>query len=41
MAFKGNNSKTNLILNIANMEYDPEEIERLDVDQIDYNWDST
>ena len=40
MAFKGNNSKTNLILNIADIEHDPEEIERLDVDQIDYNWDT-
>ena len=41
IAFKGNNSKPNLILNIADLEHDPEEIERLELDQIGYNWDST
>ena len=40
MAFKCNGNKTNLILNMANMEHDPNEIDRLDLDQIDYNWGS-
>ena len=40
LAFSGKSNDTNLILNIADMEHDPEEIERLDLDQIDYNWDS-
>ena len=41
MAFRGNSSGTNLILNVADMEHDPDEIERSDQDQIDYNWVST
>ena len=40
MAFKGIDTKTNLILNIANIEHDPNEIDRLDLDRIDYNWES-
>ncbi len=40
LAFKGTSNDTNLILNIADMEHDPDEIERMDLDQIDYNWDS-
>tara|TARA_Y100000741_G_scaffold361539_1_gene345717 strand:- start:532 stop:981 length:450 start_codon:yes stop_codon:yes gene_type:complete len=40
IAFKGINNKTNLILNISDMEHDSKEIEKLDLDQIDYNWDS-
>lgn len=40
MAFKGKSNNTNLILNIANMEHDPDEIERLDLDLIDYNWNA-
>ena len=40
MAFKGNGNKTNLILNIASLEHDPDEIDRLDLDQIDYDWES-
>ena len=38
LAFKGNGFNTNLILNIASMEYDPDEIERIDLEQINYNW---
>ena len=37
LAFKGKSNGTNLILNIADMEHDPKEIERLNIDQIDYN----
>ena len=41
LAFMGKSNGTNLILNIADMEHDKEEIERLNLEQIDYNWDST
>ena len=40
LAFKGKSNGTNLILNIADMEHDPDEIERLDLDQFDYDWES-
>ena len=40
MAFKGTGNKTNLILNIASIEHDPNEIEKLDLDKISYNFDS-
>jgi dTDP-4-dehydrorhamnose 3,5-epimerase len=40
LAFMGKSNGPNLILNIADMEHDSEEIEKLDLDQIDYNWDS-
>ncbi len=39
LAFKGKGNKQNLILNIANMEHDPNEIDRLELDQIYYDWD--
>ena len=38
LAFRGNDSNVNLILNVASMEHDPDEIEKLELDQIDYNW---
>ena len=38
MAFKGNGKNINLILNVANMEHNPNEIDRLDLNQIDFNW---
>ena len=41
LALMGKSNGTNLILNIADMEHDKEEIERLNLEQIDYNWDST
>ena len=40
VAFKGNGLNTNLILNIASMEHDSNEIDRLDLVQINYNWES-
>ena len=40
LAFKGKNNETNLILNVADMEHDPDEIERLNLDQIEYYWNS-
>ena len=40
LAFKGNCSDLNLILNVASIEHDPDEIDRLDLAQIDFNWES-
>jgi len=40
LAFKGKSNDTNLILNIADMEHEPDEIERMELTQIDYNWES-
>ena len=40
LAFKGKSNDINLILNIADMEHDPDEIEKLDLDKISYNFDS-
>ena len=40
IAFRGNENSTNLILNIANMEHDPNEIEKINLDKIPYNFDS-
>ena len=40
MAFKCNGKKINLILNVANMEHDPNEIDRLNLDQVDFDWES-
>jgi len=40
LGFMGNSDSTNLILNIADMEHDPDEIDRLGLDQVDYKWDS-
>ncbi len=39
MAFKGKSNGINLILNVADMEHAPKEIEKLDLDKIAYNWD--
>ena len=39
VAFKGNNYKANLILNIADMEHDPDEIQKLSLDHINCDWD--
>ena len=38
MAFKGIGESTNLLLNIANLEHDPTEVERVDLDTFIYNW---
>jgi len=39
LAFKGKGDGTNLILNIADLEHDPDEVERLNLNQIEYDWD--
>ena len=40
ISFKGNNKDTNLILNIASMAHDLNELEKLNLDKIPYNFDS-
>ena len=39
LAFKGIGKQRNIILNIANIEHDPKEVEKLDLGKIDFNWD--
>jgi dTDP-4-dehydrorhamnose 3,5-epimerase len=39
IGFEGVARSLNLLLNLANMEHDPDEIIRLDLDKIDYNWE--
>ena len=38
LAFKGINNSMNLLLNIANLEHSDQEVVRLDLDKIIYNW---
>jgi dTDP-4-dehydrorhamnose 3,5-epimerase len=38
MAFKGIGKSTNLLLNIANLEHDPFEIERKELNDIPFKW---
>lgn len=38
MAFKGNGSALNLLLNIANLEHDPSEIVRVPLDSFEFDW---
>ena len=40
LAFEGKSNDINLILNIADMEHDPDEIEKMDLNKIPYNFDS-
>ena len=39
-AIKGKSSGTNLIMDLADIEHDPDEIERLSLDKIDYDLSS-
>ena len=39
-AFKGHNHSLNLILNVADIEHQPNEIIRIDLDEISFNWSS-
>ena len=39
-AFKGHNHDLNLILDVADMEHQPDEIIRIDLDKISFNWNS-
>jgi dTDP-4-dehydrorhamnose 3,5-epimerase len=38
MAFEGIGDETNLLLNIANIQHDPREAIRKNIDEIQYNW---
>jgi len=40
LAFTGKSKSSSLILNVSDMEHDPDEVERLELDKIHYNWDS-
>jgi len=40
MAFKGNNNYMNLILNLADIEHSSEEIENLNLNQIEFDWET-
>ena len=40
VAFKGTGKSDSLILNIADLEHDPNEVKKIDLDSIDYNWDN-
>ena len=39
-AFKGHNHDLNLILDVADMEHQPDEIIRIDLDKIPFDWSS-
>ena len=39
-AFKGIGRDSNLVLNIADIEHDPSEMGRLELNKIDYSWES-
>jgi dTDP-4-dehydrorhamnose 3,5-epimerase len=38
VAFKGIGESTNLLLNISNLEHNPNEMERIDLNAIKFNW---
>ena len=40
LAFKGMSDSINLILDVADIPHDPEEMERLSLDDIEYNWNA-
>jgi dTDP-4-dehydrorhamnose 3,5-epimerase len=38
MGFQGLSSEESMLLNIANIEHDPGEVDRLEIDKINYDW---
>ncbi len=40
VGFMGGGGELNLLLNIAEMEHDPNEVDRLDLNNIEYDWDT-
>lgn len=38
MGFQGLSSKGSMLLNLADIEHDPHEADRVDIDKINYNW---
>lgn len=41
VGFQGLSSEGSIVLNVANLEHDPLEVDRQEIDQIDYNWEMT
>ena len=41
LAFKGMYYGTNLILNLADLEHDPDEVEKRNLEKFPYNWDDS
>ena len=40
-AVKGKSKEINLVVNLANKIHDPKEIENIDLEEINFNWEST
>jgi len=40
VGFQGLNPKGSILLNIANLEHDPLEVDKREISQIDYNWET-
>jgi len=40
VGFQGLNPKGSILLNIANLEHDPLEVDKQEISQIDYNWET-
>jgi dTDP-4-dehydrorhamnose 3,5-epimerase len=38
LGFQGLSSKGSMLLNIADIEHDPDEVDRVEIDKINYNW---
>jgi dTDP-4-dehydrorhamnose 3,5-epimerase len=38
MGFQGLSNDGSMLLNIANIEHDPGEVDRLEIDKMNYNW---
>ena len=36
--FQGVSDKTSVLLNIANIKHDPDEVDRINIEQIEYDW---
>ena len=38
MGFQGLSNGSSMLLNIANIEHDPREVDRLEIEKINYDW---
>jgi hypothetical protein len=38
MGFQGLSNGRSMLLNIANIEHDPSEVDRLEIEKINYDW---
>ena len=41
VGFQGLSREGSMVLNIANLEHDPQEVDRQEINKIDYNWETT